>query len=118
MSAKGLAHRGQYGDGRLTATAGFVVTAHDVVTVKAHTGHAVHLARDGVVMGTGGNRFGPLSSHGLGDKAFQVPLPQLLMGFFLWRVALKRGLRYSILMHATYNTFPIALLLLSGGKVQ
>ncbi len=69
LYAKGLAHRGQYGDGRLTATPGFVATAHDAVTVKAHTGHAIHLARDGVVMGTGGNRFGPLSSHGLGDKA-------------------------------------------------
>jgi hypothetical protein len=66
---KGLAHRGQYGDGRLTATPGFVATAGDAVAVRAHTGHAIHLRRDGVVMGTGGNRFGPLSSHGLGDKA-------------------------------------------------
>ena len=69
LYAKGLAHRGQYGDGRLTATPGFVATARDAVTVKAHTGHALHLTRDGAVMGTGGNRFGPLSSHGLGDKA-------------------------------------------------
>ena len=37
--------------------------------MKAHTGHAIHLRRDGVVMGTGGNRYGPLSAHGLGDKA-------------------------------------------------
>ena len=69
LYVQGLAHRGQYGDGRLTATANFVATARDVVAVKAHTGHAIHLRRDGVVMGTGGNRYGPLSSHGLGDKA-------------------------------------------------
>jgi hypothetical protein len=69
LFAKGLAHRGQYGDGRLASTPGFVATASDAVVVKAHTGHALHLRRDGVVMGTGGNRFGPLSSHGLGDKA-------------------------------------------------
>jgi hypothetical protein len=66
---KGLAHRGQYGDGRLTATPDFVSTAGDAVAVKAHTGHALYLSRDGVVMGTGGNRYGPLGAHGLGDKA-------------------------------------------------
>jgi hypothetical protein len=69
LYVNGLAHRGQYGDGRLAAAPGFVATARDVVAVKAHTGHAIHLRGDGVVMGTGGNRFGPLSSHGLGDKA-------------------------------------------------
>ena len=69
LHARGQAHRGQYGDGRLVATADFVPTARDAVAVKAHTGHALHLRRDGVVMGTGGNRFGPLSSHGLGDRA-------------------------------------------------
>ena len=69
LYVKGLAQRGQYGDGRLAATPGFVATARDVVAVKAHTGHALHLRGDGVVMGTGGNRFGPLSTHGLGDKA-------------------------------------------------
>lgn len=66
---KGLAHRGQYGDGRLTASPDFSHTANDAVAVKAHTGHALYLRRDGVVLGTGGNRFGPLSAHGLGDKA-------------------------------------------------
>jgi hypothetical protein len=65
----GLAHRGQYGDGRLSAVAGAVSTAADAVAVRAHTGHALYLSRSGVVMGTGGNRFGPLGSHGLGDKA-------------------------------------------------
>jgi len=66
---KGLAHRGQYGDGRLTATTDFVNTAGDAVAVKAHTGHALYLSRGGMVMGTGGNRYGPLGAHGLGDKA-------------------------------------------------
>jgi hypothetical protein len=35
---KGLAHRGQYGDGRLTATTDFVNTAREAVAVRAHTG--------------------------------------------------------------------------------
>jgi hypothetical protein len=65
----GLAHRGQYGDGRLQASTAYVHTAQDAVDVKAHTGHAIALQRDGTVIGTGGNRFGPLGSHGLGDKA-------------------------------------------------
>jgi hypothetical protein len=69
LLVRGLAHRGQYGDGRLAATPGFVATARDALAVRAHTGHALYLRRDGTVMGTGGNRFGPLSSHGLGDKA-------------------------------------------------
>lgn len=66
---KGLAHRGQYGDGRLQASETYVTTASEVLDVKAHTGHAIALRRDGTVIGTGGNRYGPLSSHGLGDKA-------------------------------------------------
>jgi hypothetical protein len=66
---KGLAHRGQYGDGRLTPSADFVNTAGDAVAVKAHTGHALYLSQGGLVMGTGGNRYGPLGAHGLGDKA-------------------------------------------------
>ena len=69
VHVRGLAHRGQYGDGQLRATPDYVATAGDAVAVRAHTGHAVHLRRDGTVMGTGGNRYGPLSSHGLGDKA-------------------------------------------------
>ncbi len=66
---RGLAHRGQYGDGRLMESPQFTRTAGEAVAVKAHTGHAIFLRRDGAVLGTGGNRFGPLSTHGLGDKA-------------------------------------------------
>lgn len=36
--------------------------------------------------------------------AFQtLPVPQLLMGLWAWRVATLRGLRYSMLLHATFN---------------
>jgi Regulator of chromosome condensation (RCC1) repeat len=69
MPGLGAFASGQYGDGRLTATADFVNTAGDAVAVKAHTGHALYLSQGGVVMGTGGNRYGPLGAHGLGDKA-------------------------------------------------
>lgn len=69
LYVKGNAHRGQYGDGRLRSTTDFVRTAEGVTDVKAHTGHAIYLARSGDVLGTGGNIYGPLSSHGLGDKA-------------------------------------------------
>ena len=94
LFAQGLAHRGQYGDGRLQATPGYVPTASDAVTVKAHTGHAIHLRRDGTVMGTGGNRFGPLSSHGLGDKADRWgPI-------FSGAVAIATGSRHSLAVRA------------------
>lgn len=65
----GRAHRGQYGDGRLESTDGYVPTAEDVRVVVSHTGHALHLKQDGSVWGTGGNIYGPLASHGFGDKA-------------------------------------------------
>jgi Regulator of chromosome condensation (RCC1) repeat len=94
LHVHGLAHRGQYGDGLLTATPGFVVTAQDVVAVKAHTGHAIHLRRDGVVMGTGGNRFGPLSHHGLGDKADRWG------AIFDGAVAIATGSRHSLAVRA------------------
>ncbi|MFM6993398.1 MAG: hypothetical protein ACKOWD_19450 [Rhodoferax sp.] len=67
--ATGRAHRGQYGTGQLTDAPGWVPVAQDALAVYAHTGHAVYLRRDGAVLGTGGNRFGPLATHGLGDKA-------------------------------------------------
>ena len=94
LFAKGLAHRGQYGDGLLTATPGFVPTASDAVAVKAHTGHAIHLRRDGTVMGTGGNRFGPLSSHGLGDKADRWG------AIFQGATAIATGSRHSLAIRA------------------
>jgi len=94
LYAHGLAHRGQYGDGKLTATPGFVATARDAVAVKAHTGHAIHLRRDGVVMGTGGNRFGPLSSHGLGDMADRWGR------VFDGAVAIATGSRHSLAIRA------------------
>lgn len=87
---RGLAHRGQYGDGLLRATADYVATASAAVAVRAHTGHALHLRRDGTVLGTGGNRFGPLSAHGLGDKA--VRWGELFSG----AVAIATGSRHSL----------------------
>ena len=94
LFAKGLAHRGQYGDGKLTATAGFIATASEAVAVQAHTGHAIHLRRDGAVLGTGGNRFGPLSSHGLGDKADRWGR------IFEGAVAIATGSRHSLAIRA------------------
>ena len=56
--------------------------------------------------------------HGAGDNVLQLPLPQLIMGFLLWHVAIHRGLRYSILMHATYNSVAVGLVLLAGNAVK
>ena len=94
LFVKGLAHRGQYGDGKLSESPVYVQTAADVVAVKAHTGHAIHLRRDGGVMGTGGNRFGPLSSHGLGDKADRWGR------LFDGAVAIATGSRHSLAIRA------------------
>ena len=69
LFVRGKAHRGQYGDGRLTATEEFVRTASDVAQITAHTGHAILLKTNGEVWGTGGNIYGPVGRHGLGDKA-------------------------------------------------
>lgn len=69
LFVKGRAHRGQYGDGRLTATSRFVQTASGVARIAAHTGHAILLTKSGDVLGTGGNIYGPVGRHGLGDKA-------------------------------------------------
>jgi alpha-tubulin suppressor-like RCC1 family protein len=69
LYAAGKAHRGQYGNGRLDEASGWVAVAEDAVSVYSHTGHAVYLRRDGAVLGTGGNRAGPLGAHGYGDKA-------------------------------------------------
>jgi len=71
LFVKGRAHRGQYGDGKLTPSTEFISVANDVVAIKAHTGHAILLKKDGTVMGTGGNIYGPLGHHGIGDKAIR-----------------------------------------------
>lgn len=94
LFVRGLAQRGQHGDGALQATAHFVATAQAAVAVKAHTGHAIYLAADGTVYGTGGNRFGPLSSHGLGDMATRWgPI-------FDGCVAIATGSRHSVALRA------------------
>lgn len=69
LYVKGKAHRGQYGDGKLTSSRTFIQTASDAAKITAHTGHAIMLTRKGDVMGTGGNIYGPVGRHGLGDKA-------------------------------------------------
>ena len=69
LHVKGLAHRGQYGDGKLEPSDAFIPVEQDVTAIRAHTGHAILLKQDGTVMGTGGNIYGPLGRHGIGDKA-------------------------------------------------
>lgn len=69
LHVRGKAHRGQYGDGQLMERPGWSRVANEALAVVAHTGHALFLRQDGKVLGTGGNRFGPLSHHGIGDKA-------------------------------------------------
>lgn len=69
LYVKGKAHRGQYGNGELIETADFIKTAEGVIQIAGHTGHALILKGDGTVWGTGGNIYGPIGRHGLGDKA-------------------------------------------------
>ena len=71
LYVKGRAHRGQYGDGRLKPTDQFVQTASNATHITAHTGHAILLQANGDVVGTGGNIYGPVGKHGLGDKAIR-----------------------------------------------
>lgn len=71
LYVRGKAHRGQYGDGKLTTSEKFTQTASQVSRITAHTGHAIMLKRNGDVMGTGGNIYGPVGKHGLGDKAIR-----------------------------------------------
>lgn len=56
-------------------------------------------------------------AHGIGSHTIHLPLPQLLMGFWLWHVINRRGMRYSILLHGVYNLIP-ALLVLTHGLPQ
>lgn len=69
LHVAGKAHRGQYGNGRLEMSSGWVAVADEAQAVYSHTGHAVYLRGDGAVLGTGGNLAGPLGRHGYGDKA-------------------------------------------------
>ena len=71
LFVKGKAHRGQYGDGRLEPADQFVQTSKNVKQITAHTGHAILLTHGGDVLGTGGNIYGPVGKHGLGDKAIR-----------------------------------------------
>lgn len=71
LFVKGLSHRGQYGDGKLTSTKQFIQTSDNAVQIAPHTGHTLILKNDGSVWGTGGNIFGPVSHHGYGDKAIR-----------------------------------------------
>ena len=71
LFVKGKAHRGQYGDGKLKSTDNFIQTASDVKRITAHTGHAILLHKSGDILGTGGNIYGPVGQHGLGDKAIR-----------------------------------------------
>lgn len=69
LFARGNAHRGQYGDGRLESTAEYQQVAKHVFDIRSHTGHAILRTSSGEVQGTGGNIYGPVGSIGLGDKA-------------------------------------------------
>jgi hypothetical protein len=71
LFVQGLAHRGQYGDGKLNSTKGYIQTSEDVVQVVSHTGHALVLKQNSDVWGTGGNIYGPLGRHGYRDKAIK-----------------------------------------------
>lgn len=90
LFVRGLAHRGQYGNGALKESPGWTQVASDAVAVVAHTGHALYLRQDGAVLGTGGNRFGPLGSHGFGDKADRWGV------IFTDAVSLATGSRHSL----------------------
>ena len=90
LYVRGLAHRGQYGDGTLRESPDWTQVASDAVAVVAHTGHALYLRRDGAVLGTGGNRFGPLGRHGFGDKADRWGV------IFTDAVSLATGSRHSL----------------------
>lgn len=71
LYVQGRAHRGQFGNGKLTSSDTFIQSSSDVVQVVSHTGHALVLKKDGGVWGTGGNIYGPLGNHGYGDKAVE-----------------------------------------------
>lgn len=93
LFVNGLAHRGQFGDGKLKPSETFIPVADNVVAIKAHTGHAILLKKDGSVMGAGGNIYGPLGRLGIGDKA-------ILWGIiFQDAVAIATGGSHSLAVH-------------------
>lgn len=69
LFARGNGHRGQFGTGRLERSDEWIEVATGVREVRSHTGHALLLTEGGEVQGTGGNIYGPLGRHGLGDRA-------------------------------------------------
>lgn len=99
LYVKGKAHRGQYGDGRLETTESFITTASEVAQITAHTGHAILLKRNGDVLGTGGNIYGPVGKHGLGDKA--VRWSKIMSG----ATAIATGSSHSVAVKADGTLF-------------
>ncbi len=69
LFARGSGHRGQFGNGRTQRSDAWIEVAVSVREVRSHTGHALLLTEGGEVQGTGGNIYGPLGRHGLGDRA-------------------------------------------------
>jgi membrane protease YdiL (CAAX protease family) len=54
------------------------------------------------------------NAAGMASIAFQtLPVPQLAVGLWAWHVATLRGLRYSMLLHATFNGLAVLLALLA-----
>ena len=94
LFAKGNAHRGQYGDGRLDGTDRYVRVASGVLDIRSHTGHALLLTDGGEVQGTGGNIYGPLGRHGLGDKAVRWG------GLFEGATGIATGASHSLALRA------------------
>ncbi|NNF78687.1 MAG: hypothetical protein HKN05_11725 [Rhizobiales bacterium] len=113
LYVRGKAHRGQYGDGRLATTENFVTTASQVSQITAHTGHAILLKKNGDVLGTGGNIYGPVGKYGLGDKA--IRWSKILSG----ATAIATGSSHSLAIRkdgtlyawgSEYGTEPVAIL--------
>lgn len=51
--------------------------------------------------------------HSLGGAVLTLPIPQLLLGLWAWKVVNERGLRYAILLHGTYNLVPALVAVLA-----
>jgi Type II CAAX prenyl endopeptidase Rce1-like len=57
-------------------------------------------------------------AHGIGSSGFHLPLPQLVLGVWLWWIATRRGLGFSILAHGTYNFLPGVLAVFATGLLK